>query len=382
MVFKQLVAAAMACCAMVLAAPSAFAQIKIGFHAPLTGPTAADGQSSLVGAQIAIDWANAKGGLPGKLELASYDDQGKADQAILVANKLIGQDQVPVAVSCGYSLPTRAAAAVFQKAQIPYFAAYAVHPDVTRDGNYAFRGVVLAPAQGHAAAKFVADEFGHKKVDMVVMDNDFGQSIAEGFRNNAAKYGLTLVKEYSFPMSERNFGTIIAGLRGDNPDVIFITAYYFNGGPLVSQIRAAGLTQPIVGAQAFDSTQFINITKEASEGILVIGALGRDRKHPDLARFEEEFRKRTGHDIETVAANCYDGVTLVADAIRRAGAADPKKIRDALAATQNFPALTNDFISFSPSGEVYTPSGVSRITGGTFKSYKTVSDPAILKPTH
>ena len=94
-------------------AGGAYADIKIGFHAPLTGPTAADGKSSEIAAQIAVDWINAAGGLLGqKVELIVYDDQGKADQSIPLANKMIGQDKVAIAVSGGYSLPTRAAAPV------------------------------------------------------------------------------------------------------------------------------------------------------------------------------------------------------------------------------------------------------------------------------
>src|SRR6267142_2081333 len=179
----------------VACAASVQAQIRLGFHAPLTGPTAADGKSSEIAAGIAVDWINAAGGLLGqKVELIVYDDQGKADQSIPLANKMIGQDKVAVAISGGYSLPTRAAAPVFQKAGIPYFAAYAVHPDVTTGGNWAFRGVTLGPPQGAVTAKFVADEFGKKRVSMITMDNDFGQSIADGFKESAPKFGLTLLK--------------------------------------------------------------------------------------------------------------------------------------------------------------------------------------------
>jgi len=68
---------------------------------------------------------------------------------------MIGQDKVAVAISGGYSLPTRrGGAGCFQKAGIPYFAAYAVHPDVPPGGNWAFRGVTLGPPQGAITAKF------------------------------------------------------------------------------------------------------------------------------------------------------------------------------------------------------------------------------------
>lgn len=359
----------------------ACAQIRIGFHAPLTGPTAADGKSSEIAAQIATDWVNAAGGVLGqKLELIVYDDQGKADQSIPLANKMIGQDKVAVAISGGYSLPTRAASPVFQKAGIPYFAAYAVHPDITSGGNWAFRGVILGPPQGAVAAKFIADEFGKKRVSMITMDNDFGQSIADGFKKMAPQYGLTLLKEYTYSLSERQFGSIVAAVKADKPDVIFASGYFFVAGPLVSQLRTGGLTQPIVGSQAFDSMQFIAIAKDAAEGVFVVGAMGRDRKHPDLEKFKAEFAKRAGHEVETVAANCYSTVMLVADAIRRAGSTDPKRIRDAIAATKNYPMLTGDLRYFGPTGEMYMPAEISIVKGGTFRSYKIIDDPALLTP--
>ena len=114
--------------------------IKIGFHAPLTGFAASDGKSSSEGAKLAVEQINSGGGINGKmLELVIYDDQAKAAQAIPIANKLIGQDKVVIGVSGSYSGPTRSAATVFQEAGIPYIAAYAIHPDITRAGDYVFR---------------------------------------------------------------------------------------------------------------------------------------------------------------------------------------------------------------------------------------------------
>jgi branched-chain amino acid transport system substrate-binding protein len=364
-----------------LFAGNASAQIKIGFHTPQSGPAAADGKSSTVGAEIAVDWINAAGGVLGqKLELVIYDDQNKPDQAVPIANKLVGQDKVPVAVSGSYSAPTRAAASVFQSAGIPYFSAYGVHPDITKGGNFVFRGVTLGPPQGKGAAKFILDKYGKAKVTMLTMNNDFGESIADGFKQAAPKLGLQITKEYTFGLGERQFGPIVASVKNDNPEVIYAIGYYFVGGPLVAQLRAAGLKQPIVAAQAFDSMQLMEIAKDAAEGVFVVGGMDRFRKQADLERFKAEFKKRTGYEMETVAANCYSAVTLVADAIKRAGSADPKKIRDALAATKNFPMLTGDLAYFNASGEMYMPLEVAVVKNGNFTGAAVIDDAEILTP--
>jgi branched-chain amino acid transport system substrate-binding protein len=377
---KSFVAVAVA--SGLLFAGSASAQIKIGFHAPQSGPAAADGKSSTVGAEIARDWINEKGGVLGqKIELVIYDDQNKPEQAVPIANKLIGQDKVVAAVSGSYSAPTRAAAAVFQAAGIPYFSAYGVHPDITSGGNWAFRGVTLGGPQGKGAAKFISDKWSKAKVSMLTMNNDFGQSIADGFKEAAPKDGLAIIKEYTFGLGERQFGPLIASVKADNPDVIYAIGYYFVGGPLVAQIRAAGLKQPIVAAQAFDSMKLMEIAKEAANGVYVVGGMDRLRKDPaDYQPFEAEFKKRAGYDTEAVAANCYSSVMLVVDAIKRAGSTDPKKIRDAIAATKDFPMLTGKLGYFNAIGEMYMPLEVTVVKDGTFAGAAVIDDKAILAP--
>ncbi|HEX6266962.1 MAG TPA: ABC transporter substrate-binding protein, partial [Burkholderiales bacterium] len=117
----------------------AAAQVRIGFHAPLTGFAASDGKSALNGAQLAVEQINAKGGIGGKkIELVVNDDQARPDQAVPLANKYVG-DGLKIVVSGSYSGPTRASAGVFQGAKIPYISAYAIHPDITRAGDYVFR---------------------------------------------------------------------------------------------------------------------------------------------------------------------------------------------------------------------------------------------------
>ena len=133
---------------------------------------------------MAMEKINSSGGVLGqKIELVMYDDQAKTEEAVFTANKLIGQDGVKFAVSGSYSASGRAAAPIFQKAGVPFISAYGVHPDITRSGNYVFRGVHLGPPQGRAAAKFLSDNLGLKRVSIVTMDNVYGQATFEGFKN-------------------------------------------------------------------------------------------------------------------------------------------------------------------------------------------------------
>ncbi|MBM3385983.1 MAG: amino acid ABC transporter substrate-binding protein, partial [Betaproteobacteria bacterium] len=214
LIFTALVAAA-------FAAPAAAQNIRIGFHAPLTGFAAADGKSAVQGAELAVEQINAAGGVNGRrLELVIQDDQARPDQALPLANKFIG-DGLKVVVSGSYSGPTRAAAGVFHQARVPYVSAYAIHPDITRAGNYVFRTSFMGEVQGRAAAKLIGDNLKKKKVTLVTLNNDFGQALSAGFKEVAGRFGIQIAAEHTYAMGDRQFGSIVASVKKDDPEALY-----------------------------------------------------------------------------------------------------------------------------------------------------------------
>jgi branched-chain amino acid transport system substrate-binding protein len=342
------------------------ADIKIGFQAPLTGPAATDGKSAQIAGQMAAEAINAAGGVLGqKIELVTYDDQ---------ANKLIGEDGVKLVVNASYSASGRAAAPVFQQAGVVMIAAYGVHPDITRAGDDMFRLVHLGPPQGAATALYIGKTLGLKKISAITMANDYGQATMDGFLGAAGKYGLEVLNKYSYSLKDRQFGSIVASVKRDNPDAVYATGYFFTAGPLVAQLRAAGVTAPIIGSQAFDSEKFIEIAGPAAEGVYIIDSFDRDRDDQALQKFFAEFKTRAGYPPEGVAAATYSAVMLMADAIKRANSADPAKVRDALAATKNFPMLEGALNGFNSLHEIIMPISVNVIKDGKFKSAGVIDD--------
>jgi branched-chain amino acid transport system substrate-binding protein len=364
-----------------VAGPNAHAEIKIGFQAPLTGLAATDGKSARIAAEMAVDDVNAKGGVLGqKLELVTYDDQAKSDQAIFTANKLIGEDGVKFVVSGSYSAAGRAAAPVFQKAGVLMISSYGVHPDITRAGDYIFRLVHLGPPQGRAAAYFIGQMLKLKRISVIGMDNDYGQATLEGFLSVADKYGITVVNKYSYSLQDRQFGSIVASVKRDDPDAIYATGYFFTGGPLIAQLRAAGVKAPMIGSQAFDSGKLIEIAGPAAEGVYVVDSFDRDRQDTELQKFFAEFQKRAGYAPEGVSAAVYSSFEILADAMKRANSLDPTKVRDALAVTKDFPTLDGTLIGFNKLHEVIMPVDVNVIKDGKFTFYAAIKDLDVVAP--
>ena len=353
--------------------------IKVGFHAPLTGFAASDGKSASEGAKLAVEQINSTGGVNGKmLELVIYDDQAKAAQAIPIANKLIGQDEVVIGVSGSYSGPTRSAAGVFQEASLPYIAAYAIHPDITRAGNYVFRTSFLGEVQGRGGAKLLGDMLGKKQVVVITLQNDFGKSLAAGFKSKAADYGIKIINEYQYSIKDRQFGSIVAKVKADKPEAIYASGYYFTAGPLVNQLRAGGVTVPIIGQEGYDSQKFIEIAGAASEGVIITTSLDRDSDVPETRNFISAFEKKAGFKVDMVAASAHTAVLVAADALKRSGSTDPAAIRQAIAATNL--RVSTGTISFNSLGEVLKAVQNQVVKDGNWHRHSVIDDPALLAP--
>ena len=366
--------------AVALTAVAAQAEnVRIGFHVPLTGFAAADGKSALTGAELAVEQANAAGGIDGKtLELVVYDDQASPKEAAPIATKLAAQDKVNIAISGRYSGATRAAAGVFQESGIPYISAYAVHPGITQTGDFVFRTSFVGEVQGRAGAKLAGEMLGKTRAVVITLKNDFGKSLAAGFREAAGKFGVEIQAEYEYGIKDRQFGPIVSKVKADDPEVIYASGYFFTAGPLVSQLRAAGIEAPIIGQEGYDSEKFIEIAGPAAEGVIITTSLDRDSEVAETRDFIAAFEQKAGYKSDMVAASGHTAVKVAVAALRQAGTEDRKAIRDAIAGL-SLQASTGE-ISFNALGEVRKDVQVQVVKDGAWHRHSVISDPELLAP--
>lgn len=357
--------------------------VKIGLLVPLTGPAAADGLSVLNAVKIAVDRVNAAGGVLGKkVELVYYDDRTDPKEAVAVAYKLIEKDKVVAAVGGSYSMPTRAVAPIFQESRIPLVAAYAVHPDITKAGEYCFRNGFLGTVEGAAAGHVAVEMLKAKRVAILTMDNDFGRTLDEGFRKYVQDKGVEVVYEKLYPLAEKDYKPYLSAIKEAKPDLIFVAGYYAQAGNIVRQSKEIGLNVQILGEEGFDSPKFLEIAGDAAEGVIIVTNLNRDDPRPVVQEFVKEYKARYNIIPDMVGASAYDAFMIIVDAIRRAGTTEPDKVRKAIAETKGFDGLTGVINGFTEIGEVVKPVQVQIVKGGDFKFFGVVDDPAIITPRH
>lgn len=354
------------------------APIKIGFHAGLTGPAAADGNAALAAARVAIEQSNAQGGIGGrKLVLVVEDDQGKPEHAAQVANRLIGEG-VRAVISAAYSAPARAAAPVFQKAQVPYVVAVSSAPEITRGGDYMFRATSVGEVQGRAAAKTMGELLHKQRVVLLTMKTDFGKALVSGFKEAAPRFGVEIVKEYEYAPTDRQFGPLIASIKADNPQAIYVTGFYFTGGPLVAQLRSAGVTASILGAESLSPQQFIDIAGPAAEGTVITNVIDWGSQDPGIVDFLNRYKAATGTPAAAVAATTHAATTVLLAALRNAKSDEPTRIRAALETTEVMTVMGR--VSFNKLREVKKNFPLSIVRNGKWQGFGVIDDAGLLAP--
>ena len=376
---KYLIATALGAAAFAVSLSGQADTIKVGFNVPLTGFAAADGKSARIGAELAVEQVNAAGGINGKnIELVIYDDQASPKESAPLAAKLITQDEVVAGISGSYSGATRAAATIYQENGTPYISAYAVHPDITRSGDYVFRTSFMGEVQGRAGAKLVGEMMGKKRVSVITLANDFGKSLEAGFKEKAGEYGIEIIGEYDYSIKDREFGPIVSKVKAESPDAIYASGYFFTAGPLVTQLREAGVTAPVIGQEGYDGEMFIKIAGDAAEGVIITTSLDRDSNDPLAQAFITGFQAKSGYPADMVSASTHTAVLVLAEALKQVDPSDKAALRQAIASTSINAATGN--ISFNKLGEVKKSVQVQVVRDGGWHHFAVISDPVLLAP--
>ncbi len=360
--------------------------IKIGLFSPLTGPLAVPGTSALRGAQIAVDRINEAGGINGRqLELVNYDDSAKPDQAVSVAQKLVQQDKVIAAISGSISATTRAAASVFQSNNVPMISAYATHPSITEVGDLIFRIGIRSELHGYAGAVVAARELGADTVAILTIDNDYGTAVTQGFKDKlaelSAQYDVQVVYEKKYSFGETEFRSMLTSIKSLNPAVLYAVSYPADAAHIVSQAKEIGLRSQIIGQEAYDNFEFIDLAKGNSEnGVILTTSWDHDSANPVVVDFVTEYKGRHGEEPDMRATGAFDSVQVLTNAIREEGTS-AAEIKQALTVLQDFEeAVTGPLYRFTETRDIVRPIYVQIVRNSEFHYWMTLTEPDVITP--
>lgn len=362
------------CVASALMMGSALAQdaIKIGALYNLTGGMSSLDGPSLKGAQLAVKQINAGGGLLGKqIELIAPDGKTDQQETAKAAQRVLSEG---VIAGIGQSDTTfvMAGAPLFQEKGIPFVTSGATHPELPQwVGNFMFMTPFGDDDQSFAIADYTFDKLKAKRV-AVWTDNsmDFTKALSKFFIQRFKERGGEIVGEDAFMMGDTNFSAQIARLAAldPKPDAVFISAIPSEAGLSVKQIREQGIKMPIVSGDGFDTELVASVPgPELANDVYFSTHTYRGDDRPEVTKFIADYKAEYGIDPENAFAPLgYDAMMLVADAVKRANSAEPAKIRDALAETRGFKAVTGEISYTRPSMVPPKPVAIVSVKGGKY----------------
>ena len=342
--------------------------IPIGFFGALTGPQATFALSGKNGATLAAGQLNRAGGVLGKqLELLVEDDHNEASEAASAVSSLITRDHVVALIGENASSRSLAAAPIAQNYQVPMVSPSSTNVAVTKKGDYIFRVCFVDSYQGKALATFARRNLKAATAALLVdAKSDYSVGLAEAFRQAFTGFGGRVVADLKYAEGDSDFSAQLTAIRPSKPDIVVVPGYYTDAGLIARQARGLGIEAALLGADGWDSPKLTEIGGSAVEGAYFSNHYSVEDPSPAVRAFVDDYRRAYGADPDSIAALSYDAARLIADAMRRAGSTEGKRVRDALAATQDFPGVTGR-ITMDADRNPVKPAVILKVQGGKFR---------------
>lgn len=344
--------------------------LKIGSMSPLTGPYAADGNDIKNGVLCAIDVINDQGGIPGydKIELFPQDTACDPKQAVAAANKLINLEVVGV-IGAYCSSSTIPASETLAEEDIIMITPASTNEKVTDRGlPYMFRMCGRDDDQAPAAVKFMMEALGAKTLFIVDDKTTYSQGLADGVDKNAKKMGMQVLGRDHVNQGDKDFSAVLTMAKKHNADVFYMSLQNHASGSLMAiQAKRMGLDSKILTEDAVFHPNFIKVAKDAAEGVYLTYGY-TDKSTPAYKAYAKRFTASYG-EIGAYGTYAYDAAVSLLTAIKKAGSADPKKIKAELMKMDYQGA--SKYVKFKPNGDSGSSYVAFKVEGGEYKLYWT-----------
>jgi branched-chain amino acid transport system substrate-binding protein len=348
--------------------------IIVGEYASLTGNEAAFGRSSHRGTELAIEELNKAGGVLGKqLRLVTEDTQSKGGESSTVVSKLISREKAIAILGEVASGRSMEAAPICQDNKIPMISPSSTNPDVTKRGDYIFRVCFLDSFQGDVLARFCLNTLKAKKIALISdVSAPYSMGLAQYFRESYTRRGGQIAIEQKYSGDDKDFNAQLTAIKAASPEAIFVPGYYQAAGLIIRQARQLGMNVPLFGGDGWEAPELIQIAKESAEGTYYSTHFSPEAKAPEVQKFVSAYKAKFDNEVpDAMAALGYDSALVLVDAIKRAGSTEGPKIRDAIAATKDFPGATGK-TTIDKNRDASKPATIITIKGGKFNYVETI----------
>lgn len=352
---------------------SAADTIPIGVYLPMTGPVAAYGQMGWKGVEVANKMTPEV--LGKKIELKLVDTKSDKVEAANAVSRLIEKENVIAIIGEMISGNTIAGSDSAETSQIPMVSPTATNPIVTQNKKYIFRVCFIDPDQGRIAAVLAKDRLNAKTAALIYdISQDYCVGLANFFKKEFTKGGGKIVSETKFKTGDKDFTPQVSSIKAAKPDIIYAPIYYTECALIAKQAREEGLEIPILAGDGAQAPELIQLGGKAVEGVYLTAHFHKDMIANERGKeFQKLFQKESeGKELSAFEAMGADAYFVLVDAIKRAGAPDSKKIRDALASTKDFKGVSGN-ITLKENGNAVKSMVINKVENGEFVYVTTIA---------
>jgi branched-chain amino acid transport system substrate-binding protein len=304
--------------------------IKLGVVGPLTGQFAAVGQSQFYGAEMKAKELNASGGKY-KIELLSEDDASNCDQSVNATVKLITQNKAAAILGACNSPCALAMVPITKRYKVPQFT-FGVGTAITMQGSeWVFRVAMGALGQTKSLADYAVKKLAHKKIAVLYSDDEYGASMAEGFKKALESMGLQPVTYESYPREDKDFSGQLTKVKNSGATALYPTGSFSASALIARQAKQLGLELQLLGDTGNATPKFIELGGDAVEGAVIVEPFTPADPNPKVQEFVKKFKDQYGRDPDGWVAEMYDTVGMIHEAVSKSGKMEPQVIRDYVA---------------------------------------------------
>jgi branched-chain amino acid transport system substrate-binding protein len=340
----------------VMAAPiRADDTIVIGFGGDLTGALAFYDGLSKNGAQMAVDEINAAGGIAGqyKIDLQVKDVLSEASAPEAAGRAFVAAGAKALIAPCDRNTAV-AFSRPAQQAGTPIVAPCASTPTLAATvGNFMFQIYPADNLQAAALARF-AHEHGYRRAYILQPDTPDTEQLPAYFAEAFEKMGGMLAGKGSYASGQQDFGDVVADIKNLDPkaDVIMTAASEPEFPIFISQLRAGGVTTPVLGTDAIESPTTLALGDVAEGVVYTSAAYPRAGSPLETRDYAARFGGDPQTDVAPYAATAYEAIKLIEAAIVRAGNIDGAALRNALNGITNFEGITGSRITLAGANRI------------------------------
>ena len=320
---KTLLASA---CLALMPALHAADTITVALAGPTTGPVTQYGTMQNIGAHMAIEQLNAKGGLNGKQLVAKiYDDACEPKQAVTVANQIVN-DKVKFVIGHLCSSATIPAAKIYNDEGILMISGASTAPELTEKGyETIFRTIGLDSQTAPISAEYVKNELKPKNIAILHDKQQYGQGLADGMNKILSDAGIKPVIFEGINKGQTDFSALITKMKAANVDFVYYGGYHPEAGLILRQGAAQGFKPAFMGADGLDNPDLIAIAGEAADGVLITAPVDFS-KVPENAELVKAFADKGEDASGPFVMPSYAALQAIVDTGNKLGTDDPEAI--------------------------------------------------------